>query len=121
MAVEINKNIQSVFFIPLIIIGLTSIDKGIANNTFAIFEPTTFPIAIPEYPLKEAFADIANSGADVPKETIVTATTKVGTFKMEASDTEPLISDSPDINKIIIPDITKIISVNASPTTFVLC
>lgn len=34
---------------------------------FAILEPMTFPIAIPELPLKAAFKLTMSSGADVPR------------------------------------------------------
>ena len=45
------------------------------KNIFAMFDPTMFPKVIPWKPFKAEFTEIANSGADVPKATKVTAIT----------------------------------------------
>lgn len=100
--------------------GRTNKDIGKANNILAIFEPTMFPIAIPEWSFSAALRDIASSGADVPKETIVTATIKVGTFNIPDREMEPFTKRSPVKNKVIIPSKKKTTSINAYPVTFVL-
>ncbi len=48
------------------------------NPTLAIFDPTIFPIAIPEYPSKAALRLTTSSGNDVPKATNVNPITKCG-------------------------------------------
>ena len=58
---------------------------------FAIFDPTTFPIAIPEYPSRVAFKLTTNSGKDVPNATIVNPTTKCGILNCDAICT-PLLT-----------------------------
>ena len=49
------------------------------NNKLQIFEPTTFPIEISLFPLKEAIALTASSGALVPNATTVSPIINVDT------------------------------------------
>ena len=65
---------------------------------FATLEPITFPIAIPELPLKAAFKLTISSGADVPKETTVTPIKKGEMFNFFANEAALLTKKSPPIN-----------------------
>ena len=104
---------------PETLIGFISTAKGIANNTFAILEPTTFPIAIPGYPPSEALIDIANSGAEVPKATMVRAITKTGILSTPDKETAPFTKNSPAKKRKVIPRITRNSAVNVDPIVFV--
>ena len=53
----------------------------ITKRRFAILLPTTFPHAKSGEPLKTAFIETTNSGADVPNATIVMAIKCAGIFK----------------------------------------
>lgn len=46
--------------------------KPSTSNVFAMFDPTTFPITISECPPITEITEVAISGSDVPRATIVT-------------------------------------------------
>lgn len=77
--------------------------KPNTNAILEILEPTTLPMEISGLPDNAASKLTNNSGADVPKETTVTPTTKVDILKCEESATPPLTSKSPLYNRIINP------------------
>ena len=65
------------------------------NARLQILEPITFPIVMSGLPAKAAWILINSSGAEVPKATIVTPTTKGDIFKRKAILEAPLTSNSP--------------------------
>ncbi len=62
---------------------------------FAIFEPTTLPIAISGCPFMAASKLTTSSGAEVPKETNTTPITSFETLKCTARETLPFTKKSP--------------------------
>ena len=61
----------------------------------AMFEPITFPIAIPALPFMDDVMLTSSSGADVPNATIVIPITKGEMRNLRASATPPFTSQSP--------------------------
>src|SRR6056300_516058 len=59
------------------------------RNIFAILLPSTFPTAISELPLKLAKILIISSGAEVPKDTIVSPIIRFDILYLEAKDEDP--------------------------------
>ena len=55
------------------------VGKPKTNRILAILDPTTLPIAKPGEPLNVAFMATINSGADVPKATTVSDTSRAET------------------------------------------
>ena len=60
------------------------------SRILAVFEPTTFPIAIAGAPSTLAFRETSSSGMEVPKPTTVKPISNGGIRRRLASDTEPL-------------------------------
>jgi hypothetical protein len=77
--------------------------KPSTSAMFEMFDPTTFPIEISGLPERAASKLTKSSGADVPKDTTVTPTTKVEILKCDARATPPFTSKSPLYNRIINP------------------
>ena len=69
----------------------------------AILEPSTLPIAIPELPLIAEIILTSNSGADVPKATIVIPITSGDMRYLRARATPPSTSQSPPKKSIANP------------------
>ncbi len=67
--------------------------------TFAIFDPTTFPIAMVDEFDKTALRLITNSGKDVPNATTVSPITKEDSFNRFAKKTALLTNQSAPKNK----------------------
>jgi hypothetical protein len=82
------------FFKPIIKVG-----RPKTNRILAILDPTTLPIARPGDPLNVAFIATISSGADVPKATTVSDTSKAETPNLLLSWIAPLTRKSPEINK----------------------
>ena len=82
------------FFKPIIKVG-----RPKTNKILAILDPTTLPRAKPGDPLNVAFIATINSGADVPKATTVSDTSKGETPILLLSWIAPLTRKSPEINK----------------------
>ena len=70
---------------------------------FAVFEPTTLPMAIPGAPSSTAPTEIKSSGADVPKLTIVRLTSSAGIPSRRARFTAPRTRMSPAKSRITKP------------------
>ena len=68
-----------------------------------MFEPTTFPKAIPGELSKVALIATNNSGADVPNATTVTETINAGIFILKLKFTAPRTRISPAIKRMIRP------------------
>ena len=73
------------------------------RRLFVMLLPTTFPNTISELPSDKAFREIANSGALVPKATIVSPIKTFDTLKLVAVDEEPSIKISAPLIKRIKP------------------
>ena len=73
------------------------------SKTLAVFDPTTLPRAIPEAPLKVALIAMSNSGADVPKATMVKLIINAGIPNLWLKLTAPFTKPSPAKSKIISP------------------
>ena len=99
----INRRILSSFLTSVFFEIFIKKAKGITKRTFAIFDPIILPNVIPCNPFKAALTEIANSGAEVPNATKVTAITKGCTFKCLARATDPLTKYSPLKYNIIMP------------------
>ena len=69
--------------------------------------PTTLPTAKPGAPSKAERMEISNSGAEVPKATMVSPIIKWGIFRRTARDTAPRTNASPPIMSIASPAIRK--------------
>ena len=84
---------------------ITAISAGMpsTNRMFAVFDPTTLPSAIPGTPDMAAWTEISNSGADVPKATMVRLTISAGIPILRARFTAPFTSASPANNRITSP------------------
>ena len=91
--------LQLPVFIPAIKAGMPKTRK-----TFAIFEPTTFPRAIPGASLRVALIATNNSGADVPNATTVNETIKAGILIFKLKFTAPRTSKSPATKRTISPN-----------------
>ncbi len=73
------------------------------NRILAVFDPTTFPIAIPGASSNVALIAINSSGAEVPNATIVRLTMRAGMPKRRLRLTAPLTKASPANNKMTRP------------------
>ena len=69
------------------------------NPTFAIFDPTTFPIAMDDEFDNTALRLITNSGKEVPNATTVNPITKEDSFNRFAKKTALLTNQSAPKNK----------------------
>ena len=97
--------------VDVLILGVPT--RAAAPNTkrrFAMFEPITFPKAVPVFPPKTAIKLTMSSGADVPKATIVSPIIKDDTPYFLAKAEEPSTNQSAPLIKIAMPKIRKIIS-----------
>ena len=74
-----------------------------------ILEPMTLPIVMSGLPVKAACMLINNSGADVPKATIVTPTTKGEILNRRAILEAPRTKRSPPMIKVTSPIINKMV------------
>ena len=93
----------------LTLIGLIKLASPIIKKTFTIELPITLAKAITPSPLATLLKEIATSGAQVPKETIVRAINILGTLNFKAKDEAASTKTSDDLmiitnptNKIII-------------------
>ncbi len=73
------------------------------SRILAVFDPTTLPKARPGLPSSTALTEISNSGADVPKATIVRLTINAGMPTRRLRFTAPLTSASPPRSRITRP------------------
>ncbi len=76
------------------------------NPRLKILEPITFPIDISDCCVKAALMVTANSGADVPKATMVSPIIKSETFKVWAISDAESTSQSAPFHSIIMERIT---------------
>lgn len=97
--------VSSFTFIGLITAAIPKI-----KSIFKILLPITLPRTISVFPLASALIDTANSGALVPKATIVSPISIFGTLKFWAIDDEPSTNISEPLIKNIKPITNKIIS-----------
>jgi len=79
----------------LIKYGVIIIVRAKTRAILEIFDPITFPIDISGWFERTASTLITSSGADVAKETIVTATTREDNLRWDASETLPLTRYTP--------------------------
>lgn len=86
-------------------IGSIKAVKPNTNEILAMLEPTTFPMAISGEPCKAAFKLTINSGAEVPKETMVIPITNGESLNFAAIPTAPLTNTSPPPIKTANPPI----------------
>ena len=84
---------------------MPAIKAGIPNTrkTLAIFEPTTFPNAIPGELSRIALIATNNSGAEVPNATTVSDTINAGILIFKLKFTAPRTRRSPATNRTISP------------------
>ena len=102
-AVEIRSrsgsSFETVSFLTLM--GRMTAAMPIKSRTLMILLPMTLPIRISVLPLIKDEKDTANSGAPVPKATIVRPMRSLLTLKLEATDEAPSTSQSaPLISKM---------------------
>ena len=76
------------------------------SKIFAVFDPTTLPMAMPGTPSMAALTEISSSGAEVPKATIVRLTISAGMPMRRARLTAPFTKASPANSKISRPSPT---------------
>ena len=102
-AVEINSrsgsSLETVSFLTLI--GWMTAAIPISNKTLMILLPMTLPMRMSVLPLISDEKETANSGAPVPKATIVRPMRSLLTLKLEATDEAPSTNQSaPLISKM---------------------
>ena len=88
------------------------------NRVLEILEPIILPKAMPELPLTLAKVLMTNSGAEVPKATIVKPIKKLEMPNFVAIDEDPSIIISATLIKKINPKINKIIVRNIENLRF---
>ena len=94
---------EAKYFFRLIITERRATVNPNTNPMLAILEPIIFPTAIPDLPSKVAFKLTINSGAEVPKETIVIPISNGDTLNLFAKPTALLTRRSPPTTSRIIP------------------
>ena len=93
----------------LILIGRMIAAIPINNNILIILLPMTLPTRISVLPLMMDENDTANSGAPVPKATIVSPMRSLLTLKLDAADDAPSTNQSAPLIKMIKPIISNAI------------
>lgn len=92
--------------------------KPSTSKTLAMLEPITLPKASEADPSRAALIDMINSGAEVPKATIVKLTIKAGTPSFKLNPTAPRTKASPATINMAKPLKTYMISKLYRPIYF---
>jgi hypothetical protein len=93
----------------LILKGIIKTAKPNIKKMFDILLPITFPNSISVLPVKWALKEMASSGAEVPKATIVKPITVVGILKFRAKEAAPSTKKSAHLINMAKPTIDRII------------
>jgi hypothetical protein len=91
------------------VIGLIKAEIPRINARLHMFEPTIFPSAISELPRNADVVDTINSGAEVPKATIVRPITRGESDNLNAIAVEPRTNKSPPRMSMARPTINNVI------------